>query len=51
MQPIVPPPRFAPIRWGEFRAKRYEGDVRDAGEEVQAAHFELAQAARATAVQ
>lgn len=33
------PPRYRPIRWGDFRAARAAGDYADRGEEVQIAHF------------
>jgi len=35
------PPRYCPIRWGEFRAARAAGDYADRGEEIQIAHFRL----------
>jgi isopenicillin N synthase-like dioxygenase len=33
------PPRYRPIRWGEFRALRAAGDYADCGEEVQIHHY------------
>lgn len=36
------PPRYRPIQWGEFRARRAAGDYADQGEEVQIAHYRLA---------
>jgi isopenicillin N synthase-like dioxygenase len=35
------PPRYRPINWGEFRARRAAGDYADLGEEVQLAHYAL----------
>jgi isopenicillin N synthase-like dioxygenase len=35
------PPRYRPIRWGEFRALRAAGDYRDCGEEVQIDHYRI----------
>ena len=35
-------PRYRPIRWGEFRAARAAGDYADHGEEIQIAHFSIA---------
>ncbi len=32
-------PRYRPIRWGEFYAKRAAGDYADLGEEVQISHY------------
>ena len=33
------PPRYRPIRWSEFRARRAAGDYSDQGEEVQISHY------------
>lgn len=33
------PPRYRPIRWGEFRARRAAGDYADAGEYVRISHY------------
>lgn len=33
------PPRYRPINWGEFRARRAAGDYADVGEEVQIGHY------------
>ena len=33
------PPRYRPIGWGEFRARRAAGDYADIGEEVQIHHY------------
>lgn len=33
------PPRYRPIHWGEFRARRAAGDYADCGEEVQISHY------------
>jgi hypothetical protein len=35
------PPRYRPIRWGEFRAARAAGDYADCGEDIQIAHFRV----------
>jgi isopenicillin N synthase-like dioxygenase len=35
------PPRYRPIQWGEFRARRAAGDYADLGEEVQIAHYRI----------
>eukprot|EP00887_Chlorella_sp_A99_P004141 scaffold23.g4141.t1 len=35
------PAAYRPIRWGEFRAKRFAGDYADVGEEVQIAHYRI----------
>jgi len=35
------PPRYRPIHWAEFRARRAAGDYADLGEEVQLAHYAL----------
>jgi isopenicillin N synthase-like dioxygenase len=35
------PPRYRPINWGEFRARRAAGDYANLGEEVQLAHYAL----------
>ena len=35
------PPRYAPIQWSEFRAKRTDGDYADYGTEVQIAQYRL----------
>jgi len=35
------PPRYRPIRWGEFRAARAAGDYADLGEEIQIAHYRV----------
>lgn len=32
-------PKYRPINWGEFRAKRFAGDYADVGEEVQISHY------------
>lgn len=36
------PPRYRPILWGEFRARRAAGDFADCGEEVQISHYRIA---------
>ena len=33
--PTTGVPQFAPLNWGEFRRRRFEGDFKDAGKEVQ----------------
>jgi len=33
------PPRYRPINWGEFRARRAAGDYADHGEEIQIGHY------------
>jgi isopenicillin N synthase-like dioxygenase len=33
------PPRYRPIRWGEFRARRAAGDYADAGEYHSISHY------------
>ena len=35
------PARYRPINWGEFRARRAEGDYADYGEEIQISHFRI----------
>ena len=35
------PPRYRPINWGEFRARRASGDYADAGRYEQISHYEL----------
>lgn len=42
--PLSSPPRYRPINWGEFRAGRAAGDYADLGEEIQIAHFRIADA-------
>ena len=36
------PARYRPIRWKEFRSRRYKGDVEDAGAEVQIEDYRIA---------
>mgnify|MGYP003710809077 CR=1 FL=1 len=33
---------YAPIRWGDYRNMRFQGDFKDVGEEVQIEHFTAA---------
>ncbi|MFW6094409.1 MAG: isopenicillin N synthase family dioxygenase [Pseudomonadota bacterium] len=35
------PPRYRPINWGEFRARRAAGDYADQGEEIQISHYRI----------
>jgi isopenicillin N synthase-like dioxygenase len=35
------PARYRPIAWGEFRSRRYKGDVEDAGAEVQIEDYRI----------
>ncbi|NKB98748.1 MAG: hypothetical protein GKR90_09690 [Pseudomonadales bacterium] len=35
------PARYGSINWGEFRAKRTDGDYSDTGEEIQIEHFRI----------
>ena len=37
--PLVGPPRYRTINWGEYRAARSAGDYADIGEEIQISHF------------
>ena len=37
--PLVGPPRYRAINWGEYRAARSAGDYADIGEEIQLSHF------------
>ena len=39
--PLVGPPRYRSINWGEYRAARSAGDYADIGEEIQISHFRL----------
>lgn len=32
--------RYAPIRWGDYRNSRFQGDFKDVGEEIQIEHFQ-----------
>ena len=34
-------PKYRPLNWGEFRAKRFAGDYADVGEEVQISHYRI----------
>ena len=34
-------PHYTPILWGEFRRRRFEGDIADFGEEIQIEHFKV----------
>jgi isopenicillin N synthase-like dioxygenase len=36
------PPRYRPINWGEFRARRAAGDYSDVGDEVQISDYRIA---------
>ena len=38
------PAAYAPINWGEFRARRAAGDMEDEGEEVQISQYRTAAA-------
>ena len=31
---------YAPIRWGDYRNSRFQGDFKDVGEEIQIEHFQ-----------
>ena len=33
--------KYAPIRWGDFRAKRFLGDYADIGKEIQIEDFKI----------
>ena len=37
--PLLGPPRYRAINWGEYRAARSAGDYADIGEEIQISHF------------
>ena len=37
--PLIGPPRYRTINWGEYRAARSAGDYADIGEEIQISHF------------
>lgn len=37
---VTPVPRYSPIRWGDYRNMRFQGDFKDVGEEVQIEHFQ-----------
>ena len=37
--PLLGPPRYRTINWGEYRAARSAGDYADIGEEIQISHF------------
>ncbi len=39
--PLVGPPRYRAINWGEYRAARSAGDYADIGEEIQISHFRM----------
>ena len=39
--PLVGPPRYRTVNWGEYRAARSAGDYADLGEEIQISHFRL----------
>ena len=32
--------QYAPIRWGDYRNSRFQGDFKDVGEEIQIEHFQ-----------
>ena len=36
-------PRFRPVHWGEFRRRRFEGDLADVGREIQISDFLIEQ--------
>ena len=43
IEPLVGPPRYRPISWGEFRRRRAEGDYGNYGTEVQISEWRIAE--------
>ena len=43
IEPLVGPPRYRPISWGEFRRRRAGGDYASYGTEVQISEWRIAE--------